>query len=127
MNSPIDTALRMAKVSPLYSEAVLYGTAEESGAAVFDAAGEMQFDRMGQTYGYADKSKETVFTASQTYEGSHLVTVISDYAPNGLALILLGDVFYVVHSVHSSDVLGVSLTLDCTSLPADEPPNIRNA
>lgn len=127
MNSPIDTALRMAKVSPLYSEAVLYGVAEESGAALYDASGDFLHDRIGQTYGYADKSKETVFTASQTYEGSHLVTVISDYAPNGLALILLRDVFYIVHSVHSSDVLGVSLTLDCTSLPADEPPNIRNA
>jgi len=117
----------MAKVSPLYSEAVLYGVAEDEGATVYDAEGQMQHDRIGQTYGYADKSKETVLTGSQTYEGSHLVTVITDYAPNGLSLILLGDVFFTVCSVHSSDVLGVSITLDCNSLPADEPPNIRKA
>lgn len=125
--TPLDMTLRMAKVSPLYSDAVLYGIAEDNGTTIYDAAGEMQFDRLGQTYGYADKSKETVFTSNNTYEGSHLVTVITDHAPNGLALILLGDVFYTVHSVHSSDVLGISLTLDCTSLPTDEPPNIRNA
>lgn len=127
MNTPIDTALRLAKVSPLYSSAVLYGVAEDDGATVYDAEGQMQFDRIGQTYGYADKSKETVFTSNDTYEGSHLVTVITDIAPNGLSLILLGDAFYTVHSVHSSDVLGVSVTLDCTAIPANEPPNIRTA
>lgn len=125
--TPMQAQLRMAKHSPLYKQAVLYGVSEENGAAVYDAEGQMQYDRISQTYGYVDRTKETNLTVAASYEGSHRVTIVSDVAPNGFALILLDGVFYAVLSVHAGDVLGVSLTLDCTSLPADEPPNIRNA
>lgn len=117
----------MAKVSPLYKEAILYGVAHDEGVTACDAEGQILFDWIGTTYGYADKSKETVLTSSVSYEGSHLLTIISETAPNGLGLILLDGTFYGVLSVHSSDALGVSLTLDCASLPADQPQNIRNA
>lgn len=125
--TPMQAQLRMAKHSPLYKHAVLYGVSEDNGTTVYDAEGQMQYDRISQTYGYVDRTKETNLTVAASYEGSHRITIVSDVAPNGLAIVLLDGVFNSVLSVHAGDVLGVSTTLDCVSLPADEPPNIRIA
>jgi hypothetical protein len=66
--------------------------------------------------GYVDRSRETVLTLGPSYVGSHLVTVLSEVAPNGAALILLDGAFYQINSVHSSNVLATLITYDCTSL-----------
>lgn len=74
-----------------------------------------------------DKSRETVLTLGPSYVGSHLVTVLSEVAPNGGALIFRDGVFYQINSVHSANVQGTALTYDCTSLSTTDAPVIRNA
>ena len=66
----------------------------------------------GAELGYMDKSRETVLTLGPSYVGSHLVTVLSEVAPNGAALFLLDRVFYQINSVHSANVLGTAITYD---------------
>lgn len=94
---------------------------------VYDAAGELQYDRAEDTLGYVDKTKETVLTLAATYQGSHLVTVLSEVAPNGAALILIDGVFYQIVSVHSANVLATMVTYDCKALGPNDAPVIRNA
>ncbi|MBV7393261.1 hypothetical protein [Mameliella sediminis] len=125
--SPLDMAKRAAARSPIYKTAVLYGVAHDNGTTAFTAEGNLQFDRLEQTFGYVDMSRETTLTAAQTYEGDHLLTVLTAEAPNGVALILLDGRFYTVQRVQAGDALGVSVTFACNSIPDDEPPEIRNA
>ena len=102
-------------------------TAQDSGAPVYDAAGELQYDKADDTLGYVDKSKETVLTFGPSYLGSHLVTVLSEVAPNGAALILIDGVFYSIVSVHSANILATMITYDCNALGPSDAPVIRNA
>lgn len=125
--SPIQTAKRAAKFNPVFKRALVYITATDSGVPVYDAAGELQYDRAEDTLGYVDKTKETVLTLSASYQGSHLVTVLSEVAPNGAALILIDGVFYQIVSVHSANVLATMVTYDCKALGPNDAPVIRNA
>lgn len=125
--SPLTTAKRAARQNPAFKRALIYVTAQDNGEAVYDAAGELQYDRADDTLGYVDKSKETILTLAATYQGSHLVTVLSEVAPNGAALILIDGVFYQIVSVHSSNVLATMVTYDCRALDATDAPVIRNA
>ncbi|MCT4555853.1 MAG: hypothetical protein N4A53_14285 [Pelagimonas sp.] len=125
--SPLQTAKRAAKFNPAFKRALVYVTATDSGVPVYDAAGELQYDRAEATLGYVDKTKETVLTLSATYQGSHLVTVLSEVAPNGAALILIGGVFYQIVSVHSANVLSTMVTYDCKALGPNDAPVIRSA
>lgn len=125
--SPLQTAKRTAKFNLAFKRAFVYITATDSGVPVYDAAGELQYDRAEDTLGYVDKTKETVLTHSATYKGSHLVTVLSEVAPNGAALILMDGVFYQIVSVHSANVLATMVTYDCKALGLNDVPVIRNA
>lgn len=125
--SALQTAKRAAKFNPAFKRALVYITATDSGVPAYDAAGELQYDRAEDTLGYVDKTKETVLTLSATYQGSHLVTVLSEMAPNGAALILIDSVFYQIVSVHSANVLATIVTYDCKALSASQAPVIRNA
>lgn len=123
----LQTAKRAAACNPAFKDAKVYVTAQDGGAPVYTAAGELQYDAAETTLGYVDKSRETVLTLGPSYVGSHLVTVLSEVAPNGAALILLDGVFYQINSVHSANVLGTAITYDCTSLSTTDAPVIRNA
>lgn len=125
--SPLQTGKRAAKSNPAFKRALVGPAATDSGMPVYDAAGELQYDRAGDTLGYVDKSKETVLTLSAAYQGSHLVTVLSEVAPNGAALILIDGVFYQIVSVHSANVLATMVTYDCRALCPNDTPVIRNA
>ena len=125
--TPLQTAKRAAKFNPAFKNAIVYITATDGGVPVYDAAGELQYDRAEDTLGYVDKSKETVLTLAATYQGSHLVTVLSEVAPNGAALILIDGVFYQIVSVHSANVLATMVTYDCKALGQNDAPVIRNA
>jgi len=124
---PLTTAKRAARQNPAFKRAMVYVTAQDSGEAVYDAAGELQYDKADDTLGYVDKSKETVLTFGPSYLGSHLVTVLSEVAPNGAALILIDGVFYSIVSVHSANVLATLITYDCNALGPSDAPVIRNA
>lgn len=125
--TPLQTAKRAAKFNPAFKNALVYITATDGGVPVYDGAGELQYDRAEETLGYVDKSKETVLTLAATYQGSHLVTVLSEVAPNGAALILIDGVFYQIVSVHSANVLATMVTYDCKALGQNDAPMICNA
>ncbi|WP_323783430.1 hypothetical protein [Thalassovita sp.] len=125
--SALATAKRAARQNPAFKQAIVYATATDAGAPVYTAEGELQYDKADDTLGYIDKTKETVLTLAATYQGSHLVTVLSEVAPNGAALILIDSTFYQIVSVHSSNVLATMVTYDCRALDATDAPTIRNA
>lgn len=125
--SPLQTAKRAAAHNPAFRQAKVYVTATDAGSPVYTAAGELQFDSAEVTLGYVDRSKETVLTLGPGYVGKALVTILSEVAPNGAALILLDGVFYQIEAVHSADALGTSVTYACTSLADDDAPLIRTA
>lgn len=77
--------------------------------------------------GNVDRSKETVLTLSATFQGSDLVTVPSEAAPNGAALILIDGMFYQILSVHSANVLATLVTYDCKAFGPTDAPVICNA
>ena len=125
--SPLTIAKRAARGNPAFKAAKVYVTALDGGAPLYTAAGELQYDAAETTLGYVDRSRETVLTLGPSYVGSHLVTVLSEVAPNGAALILLDGAFYQINSVHSSNVLATLITYDCTSLSTTDAPVIRYA
>ncbi len=125
--SPLTIAKRAAKSNPAFKAAKVYATAQEGGAPLYTAAGELQYDAAETTLGYVDRSRETVLTLGPSYVGSHLVTVLAGIVPNGAALILMDGAFYQINSVHSSNVLATLITYDCTSLSTTDDPVIRNA
>ena len=123
--SPVQMMKRAAKQNPAWHEANLYRVSEDNGQTVFQANGELQFDLAEETYAMIDLTKETVFDAAETYQGSHLISVLSDISPNKLALIKVGGRFYSVNSLHSADVLGVAVRYDCNAMSDDDAPTIR--
>lgn len=125
--SPLQIAKRAARQNPAFKRALVYKTATHNGQPIYDAAGELQYDRAEDTLGFVDKSKETVLTLSPSYQGSHLVTVLSEMAPSGAALLLIDGVFYQIVSVHSANVLATQVTYDCKSLSTTDAPVIRYA
>ena len=125
--TPLQMAKRAASHNPAFKTAKVYVTATAEGSPVYTAAGELQYDSAEITLGYIDRSKETVLTLGQGYSGACLVTVLSEVAPNGAALILLDGVFYQIGHVHSADALGTSITYACTSLSITDAPVIRVA
>lgn len=118
---------RAAKHNSTWRPAVIYAVAQDDGEAAFTASGEMQFDREDSTFGFVDLTAETDFTTAVSYEGNARVTVISDAAPNGVALILLEDTFYAVQSVVSADALQATVKYACTGLSETDAPIIRTA
>lgn len=125
MNRQLETALRAARHNPVWKPACVYVVAEDNGQTVYDASGELQYDLAEETYGFIDRTKETTFTATPTYEGATIVTILSEVAPNGAAVVLIEDTFYSIHSVHSADAMGISVRYVCHALPETDLPLIR--
>ena len=125
--TPLQMQKRAAKRNPAWHPAELFRVSQDNGATVYQADGELQFDLIEQTFAMIDRTKETLFDASETYQGSHLVAVLSDVPPNALALIKVEGRFYSVNSLHSADVLNVAVRYDCNAMADDEAPTIRTA
>lgn len=124
--SPLQMMKRAAKQNPAYKRANVYTVAQDDGATVYTAEGELQFDLAEETFGYVDRTKETLFTNAEAYTGSHVLSVLSESLPNGVAMIMLDGALYVINGLHSSDALAVSVRYDCNALSPDDPPTIRN-
>ena len=122
----LQIAKRAAKVNPTCKVANVYSIAQENGTAVMSAEGAFEYDLAEVTFGYADPVREDEFTATPSYKGNFKVVVLSELAPNGAALILLGGTFYAINTLVGGDPQGVHLEYDCFSLGADEAPTIRN-
>ncbi len=123
--TPLQMQKRAARRNPAWHPADLFRISQDNGATVFQDNGELQFDLIEQTFAMIDRTKETMFDASDTYQGSHLVAVLSDVPPNTLALIKVEGRFYSVNSLHSADVMNVAVRYDCNAMADDEAPTIR--
>ena len=116
-------AKRAAKQNPAWKPAKLYRFAHDNGVTVFDGNGELQFDLIEETYGFLDLTKEDSFTLSETYDGDARLTVLSNAAPNDVALIHLDGSLYIVQSLVSAGALRATVRYACNA--TDEAPTIR--
>lgn len=125
--TPLQTAKRAAAQNPAFKVAKVYVTAQDGGSPVYTAAGELQYDAAETTLGFVDRTRETTLTLGPSYVGSAIVTVLSEVAPNGAALVLVDGRLYQINSVHSSDVVATCIRYVCTSLADTDAPVIRTA
>lgn len=123
--TPVQMMKRAARQNPAWHDANLYRISKDDGQTVFQGNGELQFDLAEQTFAMIDLTKDAEFDAEATYQGSHLISVLSDIPPNVLAVIKVGGRFYSVNSLHSADVVGVAKRYDCNAVADDEAPTIR--
>lgn len=115
---------RAAKHNPAWLDARVYEYALDNDGNPLLANGEYRFDLREITYGFRDLRPETTFTISQVYQGSTVVTLITENPPDSSHLILLGSTWYAPQEVRSADALGATVTYIAQAM--DSAPDIRN-
>lgn len=118
------TLKRAAKHNPTWVEARVYEYALDIDGIPITANGEYRFDLREITYGFRDLRPETNFTISQVYQGSTVVTVITENPPDTSHLILLGVTWYSLQEVRAADALGATVSYIAQAM--DTAPDIRN-
>ena len=115
---------RDAKHNPAYQAARVYEYALDQDGTPLLANGEYRFDLREITYGYRDLRPETMFTISQVYQGSTVVTLITENPPDSSHVILLGNTWYVPQEVRASDAYGATISYIASAM--ETAPDIRN-
>ena len=86
-------AKRAARNNPAFHAASIHAVAQDAGQTVRDAYGNFAFDLVEGTFGFVDRTKETIFTLGADYEGQPHVRVLSEHPPTSVALILIDGTF----------------------------------
>ncbi|MBO9478251.1 hypothetical protein J7382_11960 [Shimia sp. R11_0] len=118
------TLKRAVKHNPTWVNARIYEYALDDESHPLLANGEYRFDLREITYGFRDLRPETNFTISQAYQGSTVVTVITENPPDTSHLIQMGATWYSLQEVRASDALGATVSYIAGAM--DIIPDIRN-